>query len=92
MDAENRENLRRGILAVLDESKSRLGRSLRGIVFMLPRYGIDRVTNDEVLREIDYLAHPAKGLIEVVGKIVSPELQYWRLTPAGRDALAAGNL
>lgn len=47
-----------------------------------------KLERSEVQAEINYLAHPQKGLLEQVAKAVSPEVAEYRTTPNGQDYLA----
>ena len=54
--------------------------------------GMGTLTKEDVQAEINYLADPQKDLLRSIGKLISPEVQRYRTTAAGRDFLAQAGL
>jgi hypothetical protein len=84
MNAPEREQVRLSLL--------RLGQDRHGVsVGLLHSYlrgeGFARIERKEVEQEIQYLAD--KGFFVSETKALSPEVQLWRTTAEGRDALAS---
>jgi hypothetical protein len=50
--------------------------------------GFRGLTKEQVIAEIKYLADPAKGMLAVSGKLISPEVASYSTTANGRDYLA----
>jgi hypothetical protein len=50
--------------------------------------GFRGLTKEQVQAEINYLADPAKALLRLNGKLISPEVATYSTTAEGRDYLA----
>lgn len=82
-----REQVDLAILRKLEEHiGSRFGLNEGVLRQMINAEGFD-LDADQFSAECEYLAHPSKGLIERIGKVIVPASRAWRLTPAGRDQL-----
>lgn len=87
MNPAQLETFRTAILNVLDErGGERFGLNLTAIGSFLTQYGFRNVPREQIAAELQY--HCDKGLVAVVGKLISPENRAWRITAAGRDFLA----
>jgi hypothetical protein len=86
MSTEQRELLRRAILSILEANNTRFGLGATALLHMLPAYGFRGLTIGDVEPTLLYLA--GKGLIQTVGKLISPENNCWRITAEGSDWVA----
>lgn len=86
MNPEQRENLRLGLLIVLEANNTRFGVPERAMPSRLMTAQGVNATADEIAAELQYLADAS--LVETMNKVISPENRTWRITKAGRDHLA----
>ncbi len=85
MKPEERENLRKAILNVLDANATQLGLSQGAIRVLIVQFGL-RLEPEAIAPELLYLAD--KGLVVNAAKSLSPENRWWRITAEGRDFVA----
>ena len=86
MDPALREQLRINLLRQL-EAAGPLGFTEAALLSGARTQGYP-VTETDVRRELEYLADPAKGLVTVPPKLMSPEMRRYKITSPGRDWLA----
>lgn len=87
MNPEMREQVRLSLLRVLDANAGgKYGLAERVLRQMLINEGLPADSLADVRAELEYLE--GKGLTKADGKLISPELRAWRITPAGRDEYA----
>jgi hypothetical protein len=86
---EQREQIRLSLLRYCNAAVP-FGLADTLLLQFLRNEGFRSVAEDRLDAEILYLAD--KGLLAPAPKLISPENPAWRITAAGRDFLAAGNL
>lgn len=86
MNAQQRELFRLALLRVLEANNTERGLGAQALQLLVGAFGFAMPALPELRAEIQYLAD--KGLVEPVGKAISPENKCWRITAAGRDELA----
>lgn len=85
MDAASREQFRIALLNVLEANQTKFGLNILALRLHARRFGCEVMPSD-VLIELRYLQD--KKLVETMPKEISPEIEAWRITAAGRDFLA----
>lgn len=85
MTPEQRENLRRALLIVLDANGSKFGLGVKPLKVLVIQYGCEPA-EAEVASEMQYLED--KVFVTPVNKAISPENRCWRINARGRDWLA----
>lgn len=86
-DAETRRLLRRAIARGL-EAAGQPGMRVASLGVTAVAAGFDDASLEEIRNELVYLED--KGLVARMPETVSPEVERWRVTAAGRDWLAQG--
>ena len=86
MNAEDREQLRLSLLRFLDANATKFSLPTGLLLQMAISEGRRGLKRAEVEAELTYLED--KGLAKPINKLLSPELQCWRITAAGRDHYA----
>lgn len=89
MNAETLKLFRINTLGQL-RAAGRLGLSAKELLVNMQATGFPKVTEDEVLEEIQYLQD--KKQIEKLPAEISPEVESFRITDVGRDYLAVNHL
>jgi len=86
MNAAQRELYRAALLQVLETPEAQSGFSAAVIAVHVSVFGFAGVGAAAAFTELRYLMD--KGFVETPSKTISPEIQTWRITAAGRDWLA----
>ncbi|MHB8520716.1 MAG: hypothetical protein ACYDH9_08150 [Limisphaerales bacterium] len=89
MTADQREHFRNTLLVILDANQTRFGLPVSALVIHTRSRG-NAVAVEQIDEELQYLKD--KGFVELVVKVISPELRSWRITASGRDYLAEKGL
>ena len=85
MNPQQREQLRLSTLRCCELASS-YGLATPLLRQFLISEGVRNLTDDSLRAELLYLVD--KGLIAPVPKLISPEVEAWRITAAGRDFLS----
>lgn len=81
--AEKRKHLQISILRFLQDSQARFGQP-EGVIYQWARSeGRPNLQRKHLAEALNYLR--SKGLIEVVGDKLSPEIRGWQITGDGTD-------
>ena len=86
MNKQLREQVRLSLLRHLDANNSQYGLTSRLLLQQIHSDGFRTVEPAALQNELIYLAD--KLLVKQIDKLLSPEVEAWRITAAGRDYFA----
>lgn len=89
MNADTRELFRQNLVAQLAAAGA-VGMKPAQLKLGLKVGGFDAVADKDLDDALDYIA--GKGLVQVIDKMISPELKRWKITSAGYDYAAKEGL